>query len=462
MTQSNRLQVTLGYGAMIALAVALFAWIRSIGERLGGAAALRENHATLDTSFPINTVAHVLLALAVIIVTARVVGAVFSWIDQPAVLGEIVGGIMLGPSLLGRIAPGVFANLLPPPVALFLGVYAQIGIMIYMFLVGLELDVTVLRKRGHATVAISHASIIVPFLLGAALAIPLYPILSSGGVPFTVFSLFLGVSLAVTAFPVLARILTDRDIHRTRIGTLALTCAAVDDMTAWCLLALVVSIAHAHTSQALWAVILTFAFIAVMLAAVQPVVRRWMASFDAASRISKAGLSAMLAGLMTSAMATEYIGIHGIFGAFLFGAVVPHDSRAAAEINERLQDIVAVLFLPAFFAFTGMRTEIGLMSGVRDWLICGVIIVAACAGKFGGTLVAARLAGLRWRDSAALGLLMNTRGLVELIALNIGLDLGIITHRLFTMLVIMALVTTFMTTPALSRLVRKHEWAELG
>jgi Kef-type K+ transport system membrane component KefB len=252
--------------------------------------------------------------------------------------------------------------------------------------------------------------------------------------------------------------LGDKNLQRTRMGTLALTCAAVDDMTAWCLLALVVSIAHARTSQALWAVMLTFAFIAVMFAAVQPVVRRWIASLDAASRMSKAGLSAMFAGLMTSAMATEYIGIHGIFGAFLFGAVMPHDSRAAVEINERLEDLVAVLFLPAFFAFTGMRTEIALMSSARDWLICGAIILVACAGKFGGTLVAARLAGLQWRDSAALGVLMNTRGLVELIALNIGLDLGIITHRLFTMLVVMALVTTFMTTPALNRMLRRRPW----
>jgi Kef-type K+ transport system membrane component KefB len=458
MIRTNRLAMTLGYGSMLAAAVALFVWIRTIGDRLGGTAIVRGSQTPLDAGAPVNTIAHVLLALAVIIITARVMGVVFNWIHQPAVIGEIVGGIMLGPSLLGRLAPGAYAALLPPQVALFLGIYAQIGIMIYMFLVGLELDVRVLRKSGHATVAISHASIVVPFLLGSALALVLYPMVSAADVPFTVFSLFLGVSLSVTAFPVLARILSDKNLHRTRMGALALTCAAVDDITAWCLLALVVSIAHARTSQALWAVMLTFAFVAVMFAAVQPVVRRWMASLEAASRISKAGLSAMFAGLLTSAMATEYIGIHGIFGAFLFGAVMPHDSRAAAEINERLEEIVAVLFLPAFFAFTGLRTEIALMSSAGDWLICGAIILVACAGKFGGTFLAARLAGLQWRDSAALGVLMNTRGLVELIALNIGLDLGIITHRLFTMLVVMALVTTFMTTPALNRLLRRHAW----
>jgi Kef-type K+ transport system membrane component KefB len=458
MPRSNRLAVTLGYSVVLVVAVAIFVWIRSIGERLGGATVLRQGQAALDAGPTINTVSHVLLALAVIIVTARAMGAVFGWFGQPAVIGEVVGGIMLGPSVLGRIAPGVLAGLLPPAVAPFLGIHAQIGIMLYMFLVGLELDLGVLRKSGHATIAISHASIIVPFLLGSALALVIYPRLSSSDVPFTVFALFIGVSMSITAFPVLARILTDRGIQKTRMGTLALACAAVDDVTAWCLLALVVSIAHAHGSQAILTAALTIAFITLMFVVARPLVRRWLPSLEGQSKISRTGLSTMFAAMLASAMATEYIGIHGIFGAFMFGAIVPHDSRVATDLNDRLEDVVAILFLPAFFAFTGMRTQVALISGVGDWLLCGAITLVACVGKFGGTVVAGRLTGLLWRDSAALGVLMNTRGLVELIVLNIGLDLGVISPRLFTMLVVMALVTTFMTTPILQRIVRGHPW----
>jgi len=454
---TSRLAVTFGYGATLVSAVAIFLWIRTVGERLGGASVLRQSQAALEGP-AINTVSHLLLALAVIIITARAMGVLFSWFDQPAVIGEVVGGIMLGPSVLGRLAPGVLAGLLPPAVAPFLGIHAQLGIMLYMFLVGLELDLGVLRKSGHATIAISHASIIVPFLLGSGLALVIYPVLSTSDVPFTVFALFIGVSMSITAFPVLARILTDRGIHKTRMGTLALACAAVDDVTAWCLLALVVSIAHARGLQALWTAGLTVAFITLMFVVMRPLVRRWLPTIQGHEKISRTGLSTVFAAMLASAMATEYIGIHGIFGAFMFGAIVPHDSRVAADLHDRLSDVVAILFLPAFFAFTGMRTEIGLISGVGDWLLCGAITLVACVGKFGGTLFAGRLTGLKWRDSAALGVLMNTRGLVELIVLNIGLDLHVISPRLFTMLVVMALVTTFMTTPILQRIVRSDPW----
>ena len=247
-------------------------------------------------------------------------------------------------------------------------------------------------------------------------------------------------------------------MHKTRMGTVALACAAVDDVTAWCLLALVVSIAHAQGAQALVTAALTIAFIALMFIVVQPLARRWVSVLDASPHDARTGMSAMLIAMLGSAMATEYIGVHGIFGAFMFGAVTPAGSRVAAELRDRLEDVVAILFLPAFFAFTGMRTQIALISGARDWLICGAITGVACAGKFGGTVIAGRLTGLRWRDSAALGVLMNTRGLVELIVLNIGLDLGVISPRLFTMLVVMALVTTFITTPILQRLVRSDPW----
>jgi Kef-type K+ transport system membrane component KefB len=372
----------------------------------------------------------------------------------------VFGGILLGPSLLGYLAPDLYAFLLPPSVGAFLGIYAQIGVILYLFLVGLDLDLDVIRRSGHAALAISHASIIAPFLLGSGLALVLYPALSTSDVPFTVFALFVGVSLSVTAFPVLARILTDRNISRSHMGALALTCAAIDDVTAWCLLAVVVSTAHAQMSDAIRTIALTGAFVFVVLKVVGPAVRRLLPRIERSPDMTRTSLSIIFSAVLLSAMTTEYIGIHGFFGAFLFGAIIPHGSRIAGELNRRLDDVVAVLLLPAFFAYTGMRTEIGLVSGLENWLLCALIIFLACVGKFGGTLIASRFSGLGWRDSAALGVLMNTRGLVELIVLNLGLDLGVISPRLFTMLVIMAVVTTFLTTPILQMLLRRHPWIE--
>jgi len=459
LSSAGRAKVFLFYGATVILAIAVFFAIRWFGEGLGAppnppiapSAAAGQN---IDTLF------HALLALAVIVITARVVGAAFSLIGQPPVIGEVLGGILLGPSMLGYFTPKLFMLLLPPTIAPFLGIYAQLGVIVYLFLVGLELDLGVMRRIGHATLAISHASIIVPFLCGAGLALALYPQIGTANVSFTVFALFIGISLSVTAFPVLARILTDRKISRSQMGVVALTCAAIDDVTAWCLLALVVSIAQARATDAVRTFLLTAAFIVVVLKFVAPIVRSIIPRLDRSSDVSQAALSVIFVAMLASAMTTEYIGIHGFFGAFLFGAIIPHGSRIAIELNRRLHDFVAILFLPVFFAYTGMRTEIGLVSGLQNWLICGVIIVMACVGKFGGTLVAARLSGLRWRDSAALGVLMNTRGLVQLIVLNMGLDLGVISPRLFTMLVVMALVTTFMTSPILQLLLRRDPWIE--
>ena len=354
----------------------------------------------------------------------------------------------------------MYARLLPASVVPFLGVYAQLGVILYLFLVGLELDLAVIRRSGHTTLAISHASIILPFLLGSGLALVLYPVLSTSDVRFTVFALFLGVSLSVTAFPVLARILTDRKMSKSPMGAIALTCAAIDDVTAWCLLALVVSTAQTRALDAIRTVVMTVAFIVIVLGIVAPLVRRLIPRIDRSADLTRTGLSIVFIAMLASAMTTEYIGIHGFFGAFLLGAIIPHGSRTAKELNRRLDDFVAVLILPAFFAYTGMRTQIGLISGLGNWLLCGAIILVACFGKFGGTLLASRLSGLTWRDSAALGILMNTRGLVELIVLNMGLDLGVTSATLFTMLVIMALVTTFMTTPILQLLLRKHPWVE--
>ncbi len=460
---ANRAKVFAFYAVMVAIAVALFLVIRSAGEQLAPPAAAGATPDVMPAAAAqsTNTILHLLLALGVIIVTARVMGALFAKLYQPPVIGEVIGGIMLGPSLLGRVSPDALAQLLPPAIVPFLGLHAQLGVILYMFLVGLELDTRVIRKSGHVTIAISHASIIVPFLLGSALALFLYPRLSSAAVPFTVFALFLGVSMSVTAFPVLARILTDRRMSRTRMGAIALTCAAVDDVTAWCLLALVVGIAQARPIDAVRTLAATVAFIAMVLTVVRPLVRRWLPVMERTVPHSRAALALVLVAMLASAMVAEAIGIHGIFGAFLFGAIVPSTSRVVSEIRHRLDDVVAVLFLPAFFAFTGMRTEIALVCGWEHWLPCGLIVLVACVGKFGGTTLASRLTGLGWRDSTALGVLMNTRGLVELIVLNIGLDLHVISPRLFTMLVVMAIATTVMTTPILRLVLRRHPWVEL-
>jgi Kef-type K+ transport system membrane component KefB len=396
----------------------------------------------------------VLLALTVIMVTARAVGLLFARLNQPAVIGEVIGGILLGPSLLGRIAPEAQAWLLPSEAAPFLNLIAQLGVILYMFLVGLELDLGQMRGTVFATVAVSVASIAVPFVMGAAMATALPADLMPVGVPFTSVALFLGVSLSITAFPVLARILGDKKMQRTPLGMLALTCAAINDAIAWCLLAFVVSVMQATPQAAIQTVALTAVYIVVMLTAGRSLMTRLIGWLDQASHPGEQSLALVLMIVLLSAVATELIGIHAIFGAFLIGAIVPHDNRISAYTFDRLSDLVRVLMLPAFFAYTGLRTEIGLVETAADWALCLAIIVIATAGKWGGTAIAAKLVGMDWRTSTALGILMNTRGLVELIVLNIGLDLGVLTPRLFTMLVIMAVVTTMMTSPILDRVVQ--------
>jgi Kef-type K+ transport system membrane component KefB len=440
------------YGLMIAGAVALFFAIDSWGSRLT-APDIAQPPPTSGMRPPAaaNPIVHVLVALTAVLIAGRALALVFRRFGQPPVIGEVVGGILLGPSLLGRIWPEAATFILPASVAPHLGMIAQLGVILYMFLVGLELNPSVLRSRAHATVAISHAGILAPFLLGAALALFLYPRLSSSDVPFTSFALFMGVAMAITAFPVLARILTDRQMHKSPLGIIALACAATDDVTAWCLLAFVVGVAQAKVGSALVVLGLTVAYIAFMFLVVRPLADRYLTRFDE-TRLTSNVVALVFAALLMSALITEWIGIHAIFGAFLLGATIPSESAVSRAFVQKLEDLVTVLLLPAFFAFTGMRTQIGLVAGIDQWLVCGLIIVVATVGKFGGTLFTARITGLSWRDSTALGLLMNTRGLMELIVLNIGLDLSVISPTLFAMMVVMALVTTLATSPLLQLL----------
>ena len=445
------------YGAGLAVAVALFFVVRRYGEGLAAPAAASGELVVHATSAHSALFAEVLLALATIVLTARAVGYVFDrYLKQPPVMGEIAAGLMLGPSLLGAISEPLYHFVLPPEAAPHLGIVAKIGVVLFMFLVGLELDLRVLRGTTHLTLAISHASIVVPFILGSTLALLLYPIYSHAGISFTVFSLFLGVSMSVTAFPVLARILTDRRMQRSPLGTTALACAAIDDATAWCLLALVSGVATASIQQPAITLALVIGYLLVMWLLARPLVRA-VSEWHQGRKADEPSLSliaVVIGGLLLSAVATERIGIHALFGAFVFGALFPSDGRLAEQLRLRLDDVVVVLLLPVFFAFTGMRTQIGLLSSPLDWALCGLVIAVATLGKLGGTFVAARFAGMSMRDSTALGILMNTRGLMELIVLNVGLDMGVLSPRLFAMFVLMALVTTFGTTPILNLLMR--------
>ena len=434
---------------MVIAAIALLVLICRQGETLQApsdpaAAALQGGFANTP-----NVLLRVLIALTAVIVVGLILARCFAYIGQPPVIGEVVAGILLGPSLLG---PEASALILPTAIAPFLGVIAQLGVVLYMFTVGLSLQGERLKHRARTAVAISHASIVLPFLLGALLALNLYPQLSSREVPFTSFALFMGVAMSITAFPVLARILTDRGMIQTELGILAVSCAAADDVTAWCLLAFVVAVAKSQPDQGIAVAASTVAYIGAMLLVVKPLLRRVIARWES-GELPRSAVAFVFILLLVSALATEAIGIHAIFGAFLLGAVIPADSTVARTLSRQLESVVTVLLLPSFFALTGMRTRIDLLSGLDEWLICGLIVVVATVGKFGGTTVAARLTGLDWRSTVALGVLMNTRGLMELIVLNIGLDLQVISPTLFAMMVIMALTTTMLTAPALRWLI---------
>jgi Kef-type K+ transport system membrane component KefB len=385
----------------------------------------------------------------VIIGLSRTIAFILRGLGQPMVIAEVVAGILLGPSLLGLLLPEVMNQLFPQESLALLGLLSQVGLVLFMFLIGLELDLKSLRGRAHTSIAISHSSIVVPCALGALLGSYLYPRLSRPDVPFASFVLFTGVAMSVTAFPVLARILSERHLLRSKIGTVSITCAAVDDVTAWCLLAGVVSIVKARDlTAAAITVGLALAYIAGMLLVVRPLLRCLAALGLRGSRGSTSAVAATILALLASSSLTEFIGIHALFGAFMLGVVMPR-GHLNRSLVAKLETPVIVLLLPMFFAYSGLRTQIGLLDTTGAWVMCALIVLVACLGKFGGSAVAARLTGLSWREAGAVGILMNTRGLMELIVLNIGYDLGVISATLFTMMVIMALFTTFLTTPLL-------------
>ncbi|MBZ5721484.1 MAG: cation:proton antiporter [Acidobacteriia bacterium] len=391
------------------------------------------------------------LQIAVILAVCRLTGSLFRKMHQPRVVGEMFAGILLGPSLLGWIAPQFSAYLFPQSSLGFLNALSQVGVVIFMFLVGLGINPKELKKQGHAAILTSHVSITAPFVLAAFLSLYLYPRLSDDSVAFASFALFMGASMSITAFPVLARILAERDMLGSRLGTLAVACAAVDDVTGWCILAyIVVLIRAAHATTSIWVTlggIVIFAL--VMIYGVRRLLQGYETVYRRTNGLSENMLAFMLLLVLASALCTEWLGIHLLFGSFLMGAIMPKEPKFVRYILDRFETITVTLLLPLFFAFTGLRTNIGLVKGQEMWMYSGLIILVAVLGKLGGSMVASWLSGMPLREAAGLGTLMNTRGLMELVILNIGLDIKVISPALFSMMVMMALVTTFMTTPVL-------------
>jgi Kef-type K+ transport system membrane component KefB len=449
------------YLATLLMAGAAIAWVLHLGGALpspGGEAVAVDKAAAAGHAAATNDLTRLFVQLLVIIIASRLMGWLFSRLGQPSVVGEMAAGILLGPSLFGLLAPDIFASVFPAGSLSVLKLLSQVGVCLFMFTVGMELDVSHVRNRAHVAVLVSHASIVIPYLLGVVTAWFLYSTLAAPGAGFTAFALFMGISMSITAFPVLARILQERGLTQTPLGSTGLTCAAVDDVTAWSILAFVVAtVRSASVGGWAWSILLVLGFIAVMIWGVKPLLRRQLgAGRLAAEDLSRGTLATVIVVLLLAALSTELIGIHALFGSFLAGTIMPDTHRFRHKLGLRIENFSSVLLLPIFFAFTGLRTQLGLLSGWQDWSICLAIIGVATLGKLGGTAVTARFTGMSWRESLQLGALMNTRGLMELIALNIGYDLGILSPRIFTMLVIMALVTTMMTGPLLTLFARQR------
>jgi len=393
-----------------------------------------------------------LVQLILIVLLARGFGALFVKFGQPAVIGEMIAGIVLGPSVVGALFPGASHFIFPNESLGTLRMLSQVGIILFMFVVGMELDLKHLRNKADTAIMVSHISIIFPYFLGVLFSLFIYRSFASANVSFLSFALFMGIAMSITAFPVLARILDERNLTRTFLGATAITCAAIGDITAWSILAFVVAIVKAGAvGQAVITIILAMGFIVVMMFAVKPMLNCLIAD---RLQIDAAPTRGMIVGILVvvffGALFTEVIGIHALFGAFLAGIAMPANHQFRSHLRDRLENFSSAFLLPLFFAFTGLRTQIGLLNDWNGWTVCAGLIVVATVGKLGGTMLTARWTGMNWHDSFALGALMNTRGLIELIVLNIGFDLGILSARVFAMTVIMALVTTFMTGPLLS------------
>lgn len=401
--------------------------------------------------------AMLLLQIISILIVSRLFGFLFSKIGQPTVIGEILAGIVLGPSLFGHFYPEAFNFLFAAASLGNLYILSQIGLILFMFTIGLELNLNTLKEKIGETYVISHASILIPYFLGMLLAFFVYQEFASSHTNFLPFALFIGISMSITAFPVLARIVQEKGLSKTHLGTLAIASAANDDVTAWCILAAVIAIAKTGSFiSSLYTIAFSVAYVLVMLFIVRPFLKRFGEIYSNNEVLNKSVVAFLLLILILSAFATQVIGIHALFGAFLAGVVMPQLPKFRKLIIDKIEDVAVTLLLPLFFVFTGLRTQIGLLNTPYLWGICGLFILVAVSGKFIGGAFTARILGENWKDSLSIGVLMNTRGLMELIVLNIGYEMGILPPSIFVMLVIMALVTTFMTTPVLSLINRLY------
>lgn len=392
-----------------------------------------------------------LLQILTIIIVSRLLGLVFKKMGQPMVIGEIIAGIALGPSLLGLYLPEVSGFIFPPHSLGNLQVLSQIGLILFMFIIGMELNLNVLKNKAHEAIVISHASIVIPFTLGVGFAYFIYTAFAPEGIEFVSFGLFLGISMSITAFPVLARIIQERGMQKSRVGAMAITCAAADDITAWCLLAAVIAIVKAGSFvSSIFTIIAAIGYVFLMVKVARPFLIKLGEHIETRRKIGTSAAVFFFLTLLISSYITEAIGIHALFGAFMAGTIMPKNPRIRSILIDRIETITLVLLLPIFFVITGLRTEIGLLDSKYLWAVTGMIIVVAVVGKFGGSTLAAKYVGQSWKDSLTIGALMNTRGLMELVVLNIGYDLGVLNAEIFAMMVIMALVTTFMTGPILN------------
>lgn len=397
------------------------------------------------------SVAMLLLQMIAILFTARIFGWLFIKMGQPSVIGEIVAGIVLGPSILAQFLPEVSAFLFSPETLGNINILSQIGLILFMFVIGMELDISEVRKKVKETILISHASIVVPFFCGMLTAYWTYSEYASGTTPFVSYALFIGVAMSITAFPVLARILQEKGLTKSHLGTLSLASAANGDVTAWCLLAAVIAIAQSGTfAGAIYTILFSALFLLFMFFVLRPFLNIIGNIYRNKEVITKTIVAFMLLILIMSAYVTEVLGVHALFGAFMAGVVMPSNPKFRKIMTEKVEDISLSIFLPLFFVSTGLKTQIGLISTVGEWMTCLVFIVFAVVGKVFGTGLAARVAGESWKNSWLIGSLMNTRGLMELIILTIGYEMDILPPGIFVMLVLMTLVTTVMTGPLMN------------
>jgi len=394
-----------------------------------------------------------LLQMSIVLLVAVGCGRLARQMGQARVVGEIIGGILIGPSVFGRFAPHLSANLFPPSSLSQLELLSTVGLVLFLFLIGMELDYAQLYRQRSTALAASGMSILLPFIMGAVLAHSLRIRFAPHGIGSIPFVLFLGIAMSITAFPVLARILEERNLQSTPLGTVAILCAAVDDVVAWSLLAVALALIgeSGGPSSLPFRLVGLAVYLFLMLGVIRPLAARLVDRRNN-PELSLDLLGLIVAAILLSAAATDKIGVHPLFGAFLAGVCFPRIQHWQTAIRERLDMLVSVLLLPLFFALTGMRTRLDLLNGKSIWIWTGIVLAAAVFGKMGGAAIAARFTGQSWRNAIALGALLNTRGLVELIVLNIAYNVGAFTPTLFTMMVVMALVTTMSTAPILNML----------